>query len=302
MRGKEEDSVSSFDLLLDTMCNTFGGVVFIALLLVILSHAMGPAAADGKELDERSRQELLATEQASELRQLQQQIRILTNMLQNMVVSSSNNHQAIPQLHPNDNIMKTNALLLAEIKSQEEELNHQRQEIEKNKLLISASLNSRTNLDHQIAQLEKDLQSATNKETRILRFPRLHTIRKNTVFMAVKNGKLCPVSDVSRARSVERGYDTTHVVVEKGPQHDTVSFRPNCGQQIRSGVETDGIFQQMLSNIDQQYEYIAFIVFPDSYAEFNYVKNIVVQKRFDYVWRPYEGSVRIRKVQSVDAL
>jgi hypothetical protein len=284
------------------MCNTFGGVVFIALLLVILSHAMGPSAADGKQLDNRSRQELMAAEQNAELRQLQQQIRILTNMLQKMVVTTSTSRPVSPKPATNGNTAKTNAILRAEIKSQEEELTRMREEIEKNKLLINGNLNNRTNLEHQITQLEKDLQTATNKETRILRLPRLHSIRKNTVFMAVRNGKLCPVSDISSIRSLDRGYDTTHVVVEKGPRHDTVSFRPNRGQQITSGSESEGVFQQMLNNVNKANEYIAFIVFPDSYAEFNYVKNIVVRQQFDYVWRPFEGSVRITKTDSVDAL
>jgi len=302
MRGKDEDCVSSFDLLLDTMCNTFGGVVFIALLLVILSHAMGPSAADGKQLDNRSRKELMAAEQNAELRQLQQQVRILTNILQKMVVPPSTNQSVAPKLATNDDNAKTNAILRAEIKSQEEELARMREEIEKNKLLINGNLNNRTNLEHQIAQLEKDLQTATNRESRILRFPRLHKTTKRTVFMGIKNGKLYPVSDISHATLSDRDYDTTFVVVERGPNHVTVSLKPNCGQQIRSGAEREGVFLQMLSNINATYEHISFAVFPDSYAEFNYVKNIIIQKRLEYIWQPSYGAIRIQLVTSADVL
>lgn len=34
----------SLDLLLDTMCNTFGGIILIALLVALLSRTGGPSA------------------------------------------------------------------------------------------------------------------------------------------------------------------------------------------------------------------------------------------------------------------
>jgi hypothetical protein len=40
MRKHATEHGSSFDMLLDTMCNTFGGIVFIALLLAILSGSV----------------------------------------------------------------------------------------------------------------------------------------------------------------------------------------------------------------------------------------------------------------------
>ena len=37
MRKKGEDD-SSLDLLLDTMCNTFGGIVFITILVALITN------------------------------------------------------------------------------------------------------------------------------------------------------------------------------------------------------------------------------------------------------------------------
>jgi hypothetical protein len=120
--------------------------------------------------------------------------------------------------------------------------------------------------------------------------------------MALKGGCLYPVTDVSKANEWRRGYDTAYVTVESGPQHETVSLRPAVGQHIESGAEREGVFRQMLTNLDSTTEYISFMVFPDSYAEFNYVKNIAIKAGFEYIWTPTEGSIRIVKKESVDAL
>ena len=54
-RGKKEPGAGSLDMLLDTMCNTFGGVCFIALMVAILT-AMNPKACDeGAEADAEAR-------------------------------------------------------------------------------------------------------------------------------------------------------------------------------------------------------------------------------------------------------
>lgn len=41
MKNNRHGDLTSFELLLDTMCNTFGGIIFIALLLTILSQTIG---------------------------------------------------------------------------------------------------------------------------------------------------------------------------------------------------------------------------------------------------------------------
>src|SRR5687768_3661347 len=45
MSRKSSASSDSLDLLLDTICNTFGGVLFIAMLVIILLNMSGEKAA-----------------------------------------------------------------------------------------------------------------------------------------------------------------------------------------------------------------------------------------------------------------
>jgi len=75
MRRKVRQSSDSLDLLLDTMCNAFGGIVLIAILVALLIEKPGQEASDSsvssKEALERSRKARKLKRLESELQQLQ---------------------------------------------------------------------------------------------------------------------------------------------------------------------------------------------------------------------------------------
>ena len=302
MSRRREEQASSLDLLLGPMCNTFGGILFIAILLVILSHSAGPASENEKQRGDRARRELQVTEQNAEIMRLQQETMNLSRILQQHPSTTTNTSPSIVPLLGLQSMQASNTAIQTDVEIQRNILSQMRREMEQLKKSSENLFATKTDLEHQIAQLDKQFVTATNREVRTLRLPRLHDVQKHTVFMALKNGRLYPVSDISKANEWRRGYDTSYVIVESGPQHETVSLRPALGQRIETGAEKDGIFQQMLTNLDFKMEYISFMVYPDSYAEFNYVKNVVIKAGFEYMWTPNEGSIRIIKVKSVDAL
>ena len=51
MKQRENISSGSLDMLLDTMCNTFGGVCFIALLIAIISASLPKDSSSSQEED-----------------------------------------------------------------------------------------------------------------------------------------------------------------------------------------------------------------------------------------------------------
>ena len=63
MKGAANPGTGSLDMLLDTMCNTFGGVCFIALMVAILS-AMSPKQQDGSKTGMVTEQMLVDQEKA----------------------------------------------------------------------------------------------------------------------------------------------------------------------------------------------------------------------------------------------
>ena len=65
MRGERSLGAGSLDMLLDTMCNTFGGVCFIALMVAILT-AMNPKG-DGTEAEGDAEARMLVDKEVAKL-------------------------------------------------------------------------------------------------------------------------------------------------------------------------------------------------------------------------------------------
>jgi len=294
MRKKQQQDISSFDMLLDTMCNTFGGIVFIALLVSIL---MGSAVREESEANPQESETLIQTESRIELahltreeKDLQAAISKLEESLTRTKASSPEAVNGIGVLLASNNVMEsyvhsleeTNSMLLRAISESQAE--------------IDSSSNAKANLEAQIARLRNDLQVRQVKATRTARLPRLHKAEgKQSVFLAIKGGRFYAVSDVSGRKSSlrGRGYDTAEVVVESGPGMDVVEVRKTAGQPIKSGSEVSGKLALALSNIDPQTEFPSFCVYPDSFAEFNYVKTLFVARGFEYNWLTAEGAIQI---------
>lgn len=78
MRKYRQDDLTSFELLLDTMCNTFGGIVFIALLLTILSQAIGNSNTENTPVEPRPEPEINTSQ--SEIQGLRDQSNELTTL------------------------------------------------------------------------------------------------------------------------------------------------------------------------------------------------------------------------------
>ena len=301
MRKHTEHDISSFDMLLDTMCNTFGGIVFIALLIAIIAPSSNQQANSSLNNNEN----LKEVEQNIDLNRLtreQQDIKTGISHLQENLVKT-NTFTSMPTnimatlvasnilLHIEQNVLEmTNASLTA---------------------TISTSLNSKetnnvtkSELNAQIKQLRDELRQKREQSTLTVRLPRVHVIKdKRPVFLAVKDGKFYAVSDVSVKQPFleRRNYDKEDVDIEKGPELSMGELRKNSGQLIKSGCEQTGKIAQALTTLNSETEFVLFAVYTNSFAEFNYIKALFVQHGFAYDWSPVNGAFTIISVEKVTA-
>ncbi|MBF0376822.1 MAG: hypothetical protein HQK72_05015 [Desulfamplus sp.] len=244
MRSRRNDDFSSFELLLDTMCNTFGGIVFIALLLTLLAQSI-EIKSDSKDLN--------------------------SNKIEQINNKNSNDSNPIQQIHQIKEKIQTNTEIIAlskeNIKALEQEIEVLNQEI----------LNS---------------EKIKNQE-RELRLPKLHKIDKSPVFIAIRYGKFYAITNVSHSitnissekwGNSGRGYDSSEIFINEYNNITNIELLSGRGQIIKKGAEKSGKLQQALLNINNQKEFINFAVFPDSFSEFNYVKELFINRGFDYNW------------------
>ncbi len=247
MRKREDDDLTSFELLLDTMCNAFGGIVFIALLLVILSRAI--------ELNSHEDAELPVSSSSSS------SIDMGTGFLMRTDLQNLNQNQDQEQIR-----------LKKALESEE-------------KLIYLAGEKIRS-LEKNIESLNREIDVLQNKNKRTIRFPRIHTIEKKPVYIAIKYGKLYPINDLSAPFSGRegRGYDLSHVRLWEQGNLTTIEPISGKGQSIEPGAEKSGKLRAALENIDPDREFISFVVFPDSFGEFHQVKSMFLARGFDYNW------------------
>lgn len=243
MKSRRNDDLSSFELLLDTMCNTFGGIVFIALLITILSESVDNHAVQ-------------ATAKSDIEQKIEQVKRAVT------------------------------------LKDEQEKIE---QDIKEHLYSIESAKNKIKALEKKIDNLNKEIaksKTAKRKE-RQLRLPRLHMVDKSPVFIAVRHGRFYAVTNISYSianlssnlwGSSARGYDDSDVFIREDRDVVIIDLLPTKGQIIERGAENFGKMQQALLNINPAKEFINFAVYPDSFAEFNYVKEMFINRGFDYNW------------------
>lgn len=300
MRRKAENSVGSLELLLDTMCNTFGGVVFIAILLSVLSSAMGTGGITPEQAQALPADLQQDLREAAEQTRLETRARQLLEVLkrQQTVSTAASRPAAAPPLAA----AATPAALQAQLETTEAELKQATAataQLERESLLVSAQLDT---AEKKAAALRAQERRTELGQGRPLRLPRLHEVKnKRTVILALQGKRFYAVQNVAVKYPLPRAYDLDEVSIRKKAfgtdanrrEVEVVEMQPEAGQRVLDGAEKEGKLRLALNNLDPKQEYVVFGVAPDSFAEFNYLKRLFVEKGFDYQWQPLTGPMGV---------
>lgn len=294
MGRRSNDETSSFDMLLDTICNTFGGVVFIALMLAIFSQS--------EEVDDQSRR---TTEQArlrrAELDGRQATVVASLSILQDAVPADS---PAVVDISQAPSLAATNAFL----REVARKLAQKQVDLEKSSKTLDevvADILAETKI------IERRAQDVTAETARLVmppvtprRLPRVQSITGYAqVFMIFQNGFLYVVNDVSLP--LNRGgrtYDAHVVHVEQESGLTVLTPRVGKGQQVSPGCERTGALASLLRNANPQIECCYIYVDKRSFGAFNYVKQILVDAGFRYYWAHNAGPLALRETDELNAM
>ncbi len=304
-RRMQSSATESFELLLDTMCNTFGGVMFIAIALVVISSHI-PKLVD--ELDE----EALTEQQVEELRKRLDERKsqfdelIEKKMLKSRIVEKYKDSRNIDMIEQfaaqNDEIDRIKAekekmnsesgRMEAELKIQQEFLDGLQAEMQK----YSGASEKKKELDEQkrkiieeIASLEDKLRSALEKQTIVM--PKLKGTSKTPFLLMLKGGRLFRISDYTNV-SVrnDRGFnlsdDVTHEYVEA---ENRLYFQPreNKGFKIApDGSDLEQAWRALLSHVDLKERFLFIMVKDDSFPELLPLKCLAREKGASVYWYP----------------
>ena len=280
MRRREPEN-SSFDLFLDAICNTFGGIVFLAILLAILiqtrSIVSNPTPSDQPPST------------PDEVRQLTVALDAVTAEYARLTIALEAT-PLVAERSPEDAEYQE---LVAGLESRTEELTDvtDRQIAatpELTKLLASNARlqeeNNRVPAELRAVQTRVDQKSAALRELvadqqQTLQLPLERSSNAASVLLLLKNGR---VYLARKPNLFGRGFNDQHVATQDvlaGGKR--ITAKPNAGWQLNSvngRAEVDRLLRDAVANG----HIITIAVWPDSYDDFAEIKSEMVSVNLDY--------------------
>lgn len=284
MRGKRwrRGEGDSLDLLLDTMCNLFGGIVFVALLVAIIA---GDDASTKINPPRNASQDLLEREIAN-LKEEEQSLKKGIEEKEQKASSSKalDREQAAVKILKNELEALRQALQLASGDQSEgqdlgqflQKAKERKSNLEKEAIRLENQKKSlkeeKERLAKRLADLKKRGEEATEEKTQGFRFPRERASAKNPYWILLSGGEFFPVKNVD-SRS---DYWETYVTVRSSSTRDEI--QPIAGRGLKSEKEIRGV----LSSISTASYYPVFLVAPDSFSQFRKAKEIALRMGFEF--------------------
>ena len=277
-RGLED----SFDLFLDTITNTFGGVLMIAILLVLLL----PKTKQMKEAKLKAEgfegKHFLETE----ISNLKTQLQLIESQLtsQQQFVNDFGDEEAQELL-----------LQLAASLDQNRKLNQQVKTLSSQTSKMVASINAIPEQDADVAaeiKRKKDELARLSKlkkpvkeevETRTMDLPKEASTRKAEIQTMLEDNEMFFYRKPSRVRNTDHFANSG---VFDADILDGTPYKTRPG----NGVALDQL-QNYMQRYDNKRYYFAIVVRSDSYQEFFKVRDACVAAGFEYRILPLDGAI-----------
>jgi len=287
VRRRKSQANDSLDMLLDTISNTFGGILFLTLLVALLVH-FNESKIQERQTQSISNEELTALSKALEKktaslesfrRALKTQSRTLAQFKPDQ---SSRLIEEILKLRRKKNTLVQKRIDLAVKFSRQRkanaELDGELQEV--------GSRHEQAQLDE--ARLLEELRAEVRKRTRKAGLPALRATKKREFAIVMRYGRLYFLYASELAKQLgSLNYDDFVVLTgEESTIH--VTPKPYAGFAINESENLDDLLKQKLVNVDAKEMYLGIAVWEDSFASFTHLRNALVELGWEYRLIPVE--------------
>ncbi|HWB01625.1 MAG TPA: hypothetical protein VG796_01290 [Verrucomicrobiales bacterium] len=270
----------SLDLLLDTICNTFGGIIFIACLVMLLARESGNdsnSAVERADTDILKRRIEVAKDDLARLSNLLEQQNEKRASAAALGERKEALEREIAELRKNasvsagatDGLPKTDDLV--QLRGQ---LRPLRTEVERLMNAITSSEKEITRLNGRQSDLARKSAEIAAYSREKLRFPKERTQDKSPFWVILKHGRIYPL----RADNGDLN-ETTLSWEDVDSRHRQVTPRPTEGivfAESRAGLTSQ------LRSVASGKQFLAVCLFPDSYETWRDYRRIIQEVGLDY--------------------
>ncbi len=292
MSLRHKKPADSLDLLLDTMCNAFGGIILMAVLLALLSQRQpqntAAAATDSAEILLRrikvaeTNLVLTAKKQADLMastndKKIAERHRLLQEQKQlQALLAEARSEADSKQQTTNTRRASDPAERLKQIKDEMTAAAARKVEQEN---ALKAAEDSITRLKSRLNDINRQIITVQNKKVQKLRLPKERSTTKSVFNVIVQYGKVYPLQFPRDGRN-DKSIDWTILESSATP-------RPIPGEGL-DPVRDSTALGLLFSRLTSSNTYVAFYVFEDSFDSFAKAKEEAVSAGLDYGWEPLQ--------------
>lgn len=280
-RPATEGAEGSMEMLLDTITNAFGGILFLGLLIALLLRL------SGRENPQAIPDALLQSEVISLENQLENRLQVLSSSLR----SQDEQRQLWEQLGRNQ-LLDSHRELMS-LRSQFQNLQVEVAEQVRVRADIQKSVNSVLqqieNLDTQIRETERELiikqaelALELQKHTQQSRLPKTHLSSKNEIEIILRYGKVFVPYQYDPRTAQRRFNDRDFLIIESESDSLRITPKPYAGKLVATDASFVGDLSRILAGRGSGQWDIVICVWEDSFKQFLSVKNAMVELGFEY--------------------
>lgn len=292
MSTRKRGSDSSLELLLDTICNTFGGVLFVAILIVVMLRMTSKTQAEAN------------TPQVSEAEQLelQQQQAALEGTIETLRQAAAGLDDSTGRADP------ATEELLQEFKGKQKS----RQELLGRRLEVLGKIaqhqTSMNQTAHEIEEwdnrekaakrrhreLKDTLQAEVASRSQRADYSGTRRTGKHEIQAVLRYGRFYVLHryDSSGDRI---GLNTDEfIVLEDGARETRTTPMPHAGTIIENTPKATQDVTARLGLFSPRRDYIAILVWSDSFGQFRQLKKALIEAGFEYRLIPAEDGDTFR--------
>lgn len=289
MNLRRKTPADSLYLLLDTLCNAFGGIILLAVLVVLLTSrekSLNPAATDSAELLQR-RLEIAETNLQASLTlaaslearardgRLKEQMALLADRkdladaiqaARDAATQKSGELDSVNAADPAERMKFLKARLAA---------------VQRRKLDVQNRLDAEKEtigkLKQRVPGLEEQVAAKVAETERRLRLPKEHDTGKHVMYVIVRYGRAYPCQDADLNRN------------EVDIQWITIFSGESAVPDRSKGFLPDQM-TPYFNSLSRKDSYVVFCVYEDSFSAYFRVREAAVDCGLAYGWEPFANT------------
>lgn len=281
-RKKPSDSLY---MLLDTMCNAFGGIILLAVMVVLLTNQEKAQKASAAASPAMVRHRLaMAQADLEQSQQLESRLQAKANdprwKQQMHLLAARKDLQA--KIQDSQDVIAEDTKDLDTAKSADPEarvkfLNSQLSDAQVKQLeaqnRLDAAREAINRLKQNLGNIDLQVTAAFNDLERPLRLPVEHSTNKRVVYVLVRYGRLYPCSNADFSQNTTDIKWTSNLDAEIAEPIPGKGLAPSQAGAYFGTLSPDSV-------------YIVFCVFEDSFPAFIQAKELAVDRGISYGWEP----------------